>query len=147
MNILEAITGIFKPAAELVDNLHTSEEEKLNAKAKLTKLYIDYIGKALDFETAQTEARAKIIIAEASASGGFFGGLTKAWRPITMLVFLAMLVAWWFGLVDTPENATEDVLVEIFSLLKLGIGGYIGSRGVEKISEKVLTAFKKPEKV
>jgi hypothetical protein len=103
--------------------------------------------KALDFETAQIQARSQIIIAEANASGGFFGGLTKAWRPITMLTFLSMLVAWWFGWVDTPANATEDVLVEIFGLLKIGIGGYIGSRGVEKVSEKVLAAFKKPEEV
>jgi len=29
MRFLDLIAGIFKPAAELIDELHTSEEEKL----------------------------------------------------------------------------------------------------------------------
>jgi hypothetical protein len=147
MSILNAITSIFKPAAELIDELHTSTDEKLAAKSRLSELYINFIGKALDYETKQTEAKSAIIVAEANAKGGFWGGLTKAWRPITMLTFLSMLVAWWFGWIETPVNASEDVLVEIFSMLKLGIGGYIGSRGAEKIASTALQAFKKKDEV
>ncbi len=36
--IAEFVSGIFKPAADLIDNLHTSEEEKLKAKAGLVAL-------------------------------------------------------------------------------------------------------------
>lgn len=138
MNILSAITSIFKPAAELIDELHTSEEEKLQAKTRLTELYIGFIGKALDYETKMAESRAKIIEAEAKSENK----LTSSWRPITMYTFLAMLVSWWFGVIDTPVNASEDVLIEIFGMLKIGIGGYIGSRGVEKVVPKAIAAFK-----
>lgn len=141
MNILSAITSIFKPAAELVDELHTSEEEKLSAKARLTELYITFIGKALDYETKMAEARTAVIVAEAKSDNK----LTSSWRPVTMYTFLIMLVSWWFGWVDTPVNASEDVLIEIFGMLKIGIGGYIGSRGVEKVVPSALKAFKKRE--
>lgn len=59
--------------------------------------------------------------------------LVAAWRPITMLTFLAMIVAWWFGY--TPENVTEPLLLELFSLIKIGLGGYVVGRSAEKVAK------------
>ena len=59
--------------------------------------------------------------------------LVAAWRPITMLTFLAMVVAWWFGY--TPENVTEPLLMELFSLIKIGLGGYVVGRSAEKVAK------------
>jgi hypothetical protein len=140
MNILKIIGEVFKPAAKLIDDLHTSTEEKLTAKATLLQLQADFLEKGLDFEATRLKEKARIITAEAS-SGNL---LTSSWRPVTMYTFLIMLVSWWFGWIETPANATPEVLEEIFSLLKIGIGGYIGSRGVEKVVPKIV---KKPEEV
>lgn len=143
MNILNLIGQVFKPAAELVDNLHTSTEEKLAAKATLLQLQSDFIAQGLEFEQGRLKEKARIITAEAS-SGNL---LTSSWRPVTMYTFLVMLVSWWFGWVDLPENATPEVMEKLFSLLQIGIGGYIGSRGIEKVAPKIVAAFKKKEDV
>ena len=37
LGITELIAGIFKPATELIDNLHTSKEEKLEQKRLLLR--------------------------------------------------------------------------------------------------------------
>lgn len=62
-----------------------------------------------------------------------------------MYSFLAMLLTWWWGWIELPANVTPEVLTEIFSLLKIGIGGYIGSRGVEKVTPSIIKAFKQKE--
>lgn len=56
--------------------------------------------------------------------------LQRNWRPATMLVFLGLLVMYWFDV--KPENLSDDVLTEIFGLLKLGLGGYVVGRSAEK---------------
>ena len=38
MGFLDLIAGIFKPAAELIDELHTSEEEKLKQERPLLEI-------------------------------------------------------------------------------------------------------------
>lgn len=47
-----------------------------------------------------------------------------------MLSFLGLLFLYWFGV--QPENMPESVLLAVFDLLKIGIGGYIVGRSVEK---------------
>ena len=44
LGITELIAGIFKPATELIDNLHTSKEEKLEQK----RLLLEVQGRAMD---------------------------------------------------------------------------------------------------
>ena len=50
MNILDTVLGIFKPATELIDNLHTSEEERLDAKRKMFELQIKAFSQAEEYE-------------------------------------------------------------------------------------------------
>lgn len=90
---------------------------------------------------AQREAAiASVLTAE--SSNGYW--LSACWRPLLMLFFGALIGARWFGYM--PPNMTEAELVEIYGLLKLGIGGYIGGRSIEKIASslnlgKVLQKF------
>lgn len=65
--------------------------------------------------------------------------LVAAWRPVTMLIFLGMIVAWWFGF--TPDNVTEVQLLELFALVKIGLGGYVVGRSVEKTADKIMSKF------
>ena len=67
MNLFQLIGQIFKPAAELIDNLHTSEEEKLAQKAVLLELQSKFLVEALNYEQAQMEAKSRIIEAEVSS--------------------------------------------------------------------------------
>ena len=141
MDLMALISQVFKPAADLIDNLHTSKEEKLQQKAVLLQIQTEFLAKGLEFEKDQLKARAAIIEAEAK-SGNW---LTSSWRPVTMYVFLFMLVSYWFGWVDPTARITPELLDKIFTLLQIGLGGYIVSRGVEKVVPATMQAMKKKE--
>jgi hypothetical protein len=61
LGITELIAGIFKPATELIDNLHTSKEEKLEQK----RLLLEVQGRAMDrvheYNTELLMGQAKIV--------------------------------------------------------------------------------------
>jgi len=128
MGFLDFIGGIFKPAAQLVDDLHTSEEEKLTLKKELLKLENDITLKAMELERQLVESNSKNIQAEASGHSW----LQRNWRPITMLTFLVLVVFDSFGLLKTP------LADEAWVLLQIGLGGYVAGRSIEKIVPGVL---------
>ena len=140
MNIFGFISKIFQPAADLIDNLHTSEEEKLTIKAVLLELQGAIIGRVLDLEKSKLEAQSSIIIAEAKSDGW----LTKSWRPITMLTLVATVVAYWMGW--GGQDIPLEIVNRMFSLVQLGVGGYVGGRSVEKIVPIIMSALKSKEK-
>ena len=130
MSIFSFIGKIFKPVADLVDNLHTSEEEKLQVKSKMMEMQFEFQSKILDYETKLMESKAVIISSEAKSEHF----ITAAWRPITMLSFTAIIVLRWFGLTDGAIS--PELEMKLFSIVQLGLGGYIVGRSGEKIAEE-----------
>jgi len=139
MGILSALGSVFGVVGNAVDDFHTSEEEKLNLKAKLLEIQVQVYGEAMELEKAQLEARANVIMAEANSESW----ITRSWRPITMLTMLVLIVLISFGWMDTA--ALNAVPTKMWSLLEIGIGGYIASRGAEKILPGVVGALKSRE--
>lgn len=140
MNILGLIGQIFKPATELIDSLHTSLDEKLQAKAVLLDLQIGFMADALEYEAKQLEAKTQIILAEANSESW----ITRNWRPMTMLSFVAAVMAYWFGL--TPDDLTPESVDAMFTLVQIGLGGYVVGRSVEKVVPGIIKAMKSKEK-
>ena len=139
MNVLNLIGQIFKPAMDMIDNVHTSEEEKLEKKAVLLELQTQFLTDALNYEQEQLKARASIIIAEAKSESW----LARSWRPLTMLSFVVLIGAFWFGL--TPETVSQESIDAMFLLVQIGLGGYVVGRSAEKTAGAVATALKKKE--
>jgi len=127
LGVTDLIAGIFKPAAELVDKLHTSDDERLKAKGHLLDVQASAMQRVFDYETSRIEGQQKIVAAEAQSEHF----IVAAWRPITMLTFLALAVGDTFGLFATPLRD------EAWALLQLGIGGYVVGRSGEKIAKVV----------
>ena len=123
LNIIGLIGEIFTPAIQLIDNVHTSDEERLNAKARLLELHIKAAAQAQEYEKRLLDAQTKIITAEAQGDST----IQRVWRPITMLVFLGLVVCDSFGLLATP------LAPEMWTLLQLGLSGYVVGRSGEKI--------------
>ena len=124
IGITDLIAGIFKPAAELVDELHTSTEEKLKAKGHLLDVQAAAMQRVFDYEAEMLSAKAKIVQTEAASKHW----LTANWRPITMLTFLVLVVG------DSLGWLPNDLRDETFLLLEIGLGGYIVGRSGEKIA-------------
>jgi hypothetical protein len=129
MNPFSIITELVKPVGDIIDNLHTSDEEKAEAKRALVDLEQD----ATDL---LVETKGKIITAEAESEHF----LTSTWRPITALVFVAIIANNYIIAPYTGALFDTKIILEIpdqmWELLKLMIGGYVASRGAEKAIKK-----------
>jgi len=137
MSIWGFITGIFKPAVDLVDELHTSEEEKQTLKNHLFAMQAELSVKVLDYEARLIESQASVIKAEATADSW----ITRSWRPIVMLMF-AFIIAWNYIIAPITGVASLPTPVELWSLMKLGLGGYIIGRSAEKVLPSILNQKK-----
>lgn len=136
MNLLSVIKDIFKPAVELVDAMHTSTEEKLAIKAQTLETYARALEAGIEYESKNLEQRAKIVEAEAKSEYW----LTSTWRPIVMLTFCALVVA------DQTGVLAFRLAGEAWTLLQIGLGGYVTGRSLEKIVPPIVGALKEKEK-
>ncbi len=123
MGVLSFISDIFKPAAELIDNIHDSGEEMLTLKTELVKIENQLSLKILEYESKLMEAQASVIRAEATGQSW----IQRNWRPVTMLTFLVLVVLDTFGVFHTELNE------KAWLLLQIGLGGYVVGRSAEKI--------------
>ena len=111
---------------------------------------ISLLGKVIDkvFPDAENAEQVKVVLAEMMLKGELDELAQKAgvikteaqgeswlqrnWRPIVMLVFTALVVCRWLGW--SAADINPEVELKLFAIVQLGIGGYIASRGLEKIS-------------
>ena len=128
MNLFSFLGSIIEPVTNLIDEMHTSDEEKLQIKERVIKLQAEAYTQALEFEKAQMQAQADIIKAEAQGQSW----IQRSWRPITMLTFLCLVVLDSFGLLAFRLSE------EAWTLLQIGLGGYVVGRSVEKITPVVM---------
>jgi len=116
--------GVVKEVGKVIDNLFTSEEERLKAKNEVFKVLQE---QQLELQKLQTE----IILAEANGNW-----LQRSWRPILMLAFgfIVIYVKFIAPLFSLPIPPLEN---EFWNLLQLGIGGYVVGRSAEKIANNI----------
>ena len=117
MSLVAAIPVIGK----VIDKLFPDANKAKEAKVELTEML-------LNGELDELEQQAGVIKAEAQGESW----LQRNWRPMVMLVFTALVVCRWMGW--SAPNLTEAVELKLFSIIQLGIGGYIASRGLEKVT-------------
>lgn len=127
---LNFVDNIIDGIVEGADRLFTSDEEKLEKKRQLKSMLLSAKGQLItgiiDFSKSFAESQAEIIKAEAGGESW----LQRNWRPLTMLVFVGLVVAHWLGY--TAENLSPAQVSDLMDIVKIGVGGYITSRGVEK---------------
>ena len=124
--ILDFLSGsVIKDVGNVLDSLFTNEEERIAAKNKVFTVLKE---KELELQKLQTS----IILAE--SKGNF---LQRSWRPILMLGFgfIVMYTKFLAPALGLPNAELEH---EFWTLLELGIGGYVVGRSAEKIAEKIV---------
>lgn len=130
MNVFSFISNIFEPAAKLIDELHTSDEEKLRLQSQIKAVENELLAKVIDYENKLLESKTAIITAEATGQSW----IQRNWRPITMLTFLVLVVCDSFGWL--PSKLAPDA----WTLLQIGLGGYVAGRSAEKMTQQYLQA-------
>ena len=116
--------GLVKEVGKVIDNLFTSDEERLKVKNEVFKVLQE---QQLELQKLQTE----IILAEANGNW-----LQRSWRPVLMLAFgfIVIYVKFIAPLFSLPIPPLEN---EFWNLLQLGIGGYVVGRSVEKVAKNI----------
>ena len=106
-------------------------------QADVVKGAIKTIGDVNSSQASREQAIAQIISSETNS--GYW--LAATWRP-WLMVFLSVLIGLYFFGYATPAmgQPMPELVKEIFSLLKIGVMGYIPARTTEKIIEKIQIA-------
>ena len=126
----DPVSAAFDVGGKLIDRLWPDPAQRDQAKLKLMELQQSGALAQLAAETELSKGAADIVKTE--AAGGF---LASSWRPITMLVFVALIVARWFGL--SAPNLAEAEYLKLWDIVQLGLGGYVIGRSVEKIMPSI----------
>lgn len=136
--VSQPFRDLIQSVGSIIDGLHTSGEEKLDAQRKLVELERDFQIRMAEIDAENAKTAAEVIVAEARSQSW----MARNWRPLTMLTF-TFIVAFnyilspLFGLpyLEMPDN--------LWDLLQIGMGGYVFGRTVEKIAPAVADALKK----
>jgi hypothetical protein len=129
--VIQALIPALAPVlGKVIGNLFPDPEQKARAEAEMMK--------ALLAHQAEIEgAAAKIIQTEAASTHW----LAANWRPLTMIVFVSLIVARWFGW--AAPNLSEAEYLKLWSIVEFGLGGYVVGRSVEKIAPTIAGAIKR----
>jgi len=112
---IAALIGI---GSQLIEKLIPDPQAKAEATQRLVELQQAGAMRELD-------AQLSVLVSEMSGNW-----LQRSWRPITMLTFLLLVVCDSFGLL------AFRLADEAWTLLQLGLGGYVVGRSGEKIMKE-----------
>ena len=75
--------GAIKTVGKIIDDLHTSDEERLQAKNTIAKIEAELKKRQMDINLADSQSKA----------GGISGAIQRIWRPL--IGFSAALAIFW----------------------------------------------------
>lgn len=121
LNLIGAVAGpLMKGLFDLIDQAVEDKDEAARLKTKLQTM-------VLEGQMKEIEAAAQIIVAEAQGDSW----LQRSWRPLLMCLF-GLIVANNYLVVPLFGTPAAEIPSDMWDLLKLGVGGYVIGRSVEK---------------
>ena len=114
MSIFSFITNLFAPATKLIDEISTTDEERLKLRNELARIQQEVHAKTTDLMIAEVKSEHWIV---------------AAWRPLCVLLLISLIIADAYGWAKAPD--------QIYELANLFLTTYAGSRGLEKISRNL----------
>ena len=125
--------GAVAPLAKI---LFSTIEKSVPDKDLQSKLKADLQTQLLQSSTQELKAAASIVEAEAKA-----GWFTASWRPLLMYVLIFILI-WNYILGPIVKfffaaAITIDLPGDVWTLLQIGLGGYVVGRSGESIAKSL----------
>jgi hypothetical protein len=129
MKIIDLISSAFVKEAgntigNVIDDVVTNDQERMEAKKQLLEVVTKF---ATDISTAQ----ASVLKTEMTGTK-----LQRNWRPVVMLMF-AFIVVYEYFMAPVFGLPKSNLPEAFWSLLEIGLGGYVIGRSVEKITNSV----------
>lgn len=142
LTVVQAALALWRgPLARILEAHVADKELRARLSAEIEASLAQQLGTGF-------EAQAKIVANEVRSDHW----LTRSWRPLLMLLFMALLVLYGVILPTLDVIATHpirfaprwrDLPPELWHLLTVGLGGYVGGRSLEKIVDGVANATTK----
>lgn len=118
-------------AKKVAGNLFPDPADQLKRDQLVAELQLGVLSQSAEIDKISGE----VIKTEAGSSNW----LAASWRPLTMLTFTGLIVARWLGY--SAPGISEAEILELWAIVKLGLGGYVIGRSAEKVAPQVLAAF------
>lgn len=131
--------GLVKSVGDVVGRFVTTDKDRLEAERALSDAALAHQAKVLEAQGLLAQHQAEVIRAEATSQSW----LASNWRPLLMLTFtyivahnyvVAPLLA---AFAPSLPPASLPIPDEMWSLLKLGMTGYIAGRTIEKVAPQL----------
>jgi hypothetical protein len=124
---------LLNAVAPLAKILFNTVDKAVEDKDLANRLKADLQTQMLQSHTQELTAAAKVIEAEAKA-----GWFTASWRPLLMYVLIFILV-WNYILGPVIKfffhaAITIDLPGDVWTLLQIGLGGYVVGRSAESVA-------------
>ncbi len=128
------ILGILgKVAGSVADRIFPDPEHELKRIELQQALQAAVLERTSEIERAAAE------VVKAEAQGQSW--LQRTWRPVTMLTFVALIVARWLGW--SAPNLGEAEVLKLWDIVEIGLGGYVIGRSAEKVLPGLVETLKK----
>lgn len=134
--VQQAISALTGPVFDVIDEAVTDKDEANRLKQEIQ-------AKVIDSKDSMAQYQMKVILAEATGESW----IQRNWRPLLMMTIVAIvannylvgpLLSGLFGL-DYPVLELPEPM---WTLMTIGVGGYIGARSVEKVKGTSANASK-----
>lgn len=138
--LLSLLTG------ELFDSVTDIWKKYLDKEITKAELQVQLFGLLVPAFTKTIEAQKDVLIAEIKSEDW----LVRRWRPMVVIALATIPIFYglvtpvavaWLGM--PPVIVGDKLLLEVLAIVKVAIGGYIGSRGLEKIATTISNAIRK----
>jgi hypothetical protein len=128
MSLIAIIGKLIGPIAEVIDRVIPDKNVSNHLTSQIQKELMEKVYKNLEQEL---DAQVQVLLAE--AKGDLW--IQKAWRPIAMLAFTA--IVFFYTLLPAVAGTNPPPLPDqIWYFLDISMGGYIVGRSAEKILKK-----------
>jgi hypothetical protein len=107
--MFDFISNIFTPATKLIDDLHTSDEEKAKLRNELVKIQSQMHSKSIELMKAEVQSDHWIV---------------AAWRPMVALLLFSLILADGYGLAKAPP--------QVYDLAEIFLATYAGGTSVSR---------------
>ena len=132
----DAAGGVFGGIGNLLGSIRTlfTGQEALSSedRGKIETMLSQLEDKVLELKGKVLEAQQSIIVAEAQGDSW----LQRNWRPLVMMMFATIIfnnyILYPYLSLFWDEAPLLETPPELWSLMKLGLGGYVAGRSVEK---------------
>lgn len=132
----KVVSSVVDSVGDAADDLFTSEQERKKANRLMKKVEVQLEERLLEVKEQLIKQRGDALSKEIEGESWY----QRAWRPFTMVIFVGIIVAHWFGVAGT--HLDPAIQQWLYKVIQLGLGGYVFGRSAEKIAPHVRDAVR-----